>query len=109
MGRQMHMTRKMNKGILGVFLLLVSAIVCLATTGLADAPTLSDLQVISVTSSFFGDAWVVQLTVDISHQPLAAVSNLTLRAYDQLGGQVAEYVDHPFHPHSKSFANNYPV
>jgi len=105
----MYMTRRVGKGIPGVFLLLVLAVVCLEITGWADAPVLSDLQVISVASSFFGDAWVVQLTLDVSHQPLAAVSNLTLKAYDELGGQVAEYVDYPFHPHSGNFVNDYPV
>ena len=105
----MHITRRVGKGIPGVFLLLVFAVVCLGITGWADAPVLSDLQVISVASSFFGDAWVVQLTLDVSHQPLAAVSNLTLKAYDELGGQVAEYIDHPFHPHIGSFVNDYPV
>lgn len=110
----MHMTQRLNKGIPGVFLLLVLVVVCLGITGLANAPVLSDLRVSLIESSFPGDAWVVQLTLDVVHNdngnnPLAQVSNLTIRAYDELDGQVAEYVDHPFHPHSGSSVNDYPV
>ena len=111
MGRQMHVDTapRPNKGAVGISLLAVVTLLQLGISGLANAPTLSDLKVVSVSSSSSGNAWVVQLTLDVSHQPLAAVSNLTLRAYDQLGGQVAEYIDHPFHPHSGSFVDDYHV
>jgi len=98
--------------VLLVCILVTIAAASWGINGFANAPVLDDLKLNQalddpIVSS--GASWVVHLSLDVSHQPLAAVSNLTLRAYDQLGGQVAEYVDHPFHPHGGSSVNDYSV
>jgi len=82
----MHITRRVGKGISSVFLLFVFAVVCLETTGLASAPTLSDLEVTSIASSSWDDAWVVELTVDVSHDTINEVSSLVVTAYDSATG-----------------------
>ena len=116
MGRQMHVDTapRLNKGAVSISLLVVVTLLQLGISGLANAPTLSDLKVVSISSSFSGDAWVVELTLDVLHDdngenPIAKVSNLTLKAYDELGAPVAEYVDHAFHPHKGNAVNDYPV
>ena len=110
------MSQQTGKKTLIVFLLLALAAGCWLINGFADAPELSDLQVISSTS--LGDVWLVQLTLDVAHQPLAAVSNLKLRAYDyeeykKHGSQgavlVAESIDHPVQANNGNFVNDYPV
>ena len=116
MSRWMKVTQRPSKKILTVFLLFATAAICWGSTCWANAPVLSDLKVVSITS--FGDFWNVELTLDVFHDdqgkgkdpnPIAQVSNLTLRAYDQLGGQVAKYVDHPFSPNTGNSVDNYPV
>jgi len=102
---------------------LISA-VCSAFS-LANAPVLSDLKLahdVPIVSSPSGEAWVVCLTLDIIHDdnganPIAKVSNLTLRAYnyDEYHDPgvspvpVATYIDHPFHPNEGNAVDDYPI
>ena len=108
----MYMTRRLNKALTGVFLLLVFAVVCLEITGLAVGPVLSDLQVVSIDSSFSGDAWVVELTVDVSHDPINEVSSLVVTAYDSATGSWDSHIDRvsigdPFQSFAGSMVNDY--
>jgi len=97
----MHMTRSMNKGIPGVFLLPVLVVVCLGITGLANAPVLGDLRIPSITSSSWDDTWVVELIVEVSHDPINEVSSLVVTAYDSATGSWGSHIvrvsiDDPF-------------
>lgn len=108
----MHMTRRVGKGISGVFLLFVFAVVCLEITGWADAPIPSNLQVVSITSS--GAVWVVQVTLDVFHDPINEVSSLVVTAYDSATGSWNFYIDRvsiddPFQSFAGSTVNDYTV
>jgi len=82
----MHMTRRLNKVIPGVFLLLVSMVVCLGVDGLANAPVLDDLRISSIVSSSLNNAWVVGLTMDVSHDPINEVLSVVVTAYNSAAG-----------------------
>jgi len=105
--------------IAGLVLVLYSSCV------LSNAPVLSDLRPdehLPITSSLSGDAWVVSLTLDVLHDdnganPIAKVSNLTLKAYNYEEYNdptispvpVATYIDHPFHPNEGDSVDDHPV
>ena len=110
----MHVNRRPNKQIAGVFLLLAFAALWLGINGFADAPVLSDLQVVSIGSSFSGDAWVVELTVDVSHDLISEVSSLVVTAYDSATGSWDSHIARfskgdPFQSPTGSTVDDYTV
>jgi len=107
-------------------LLIASLVLVLYSTCiLANAPVLSDLKLqahLPITSSVSGEAWVVSLTLDVLHNdtgtnPIAQVSNLTLKAYDYedytnpAGSPepVATYTNQPFDPTEGNSVDDYLV
>jgi hypothetical protein len=97
---------------LGVFVLAMVTVLQLGVPGLADAPIPSDLQVVSITSS--GAVWVVQVTLDVFHDPINEVSSLVVTAYDSAPGSWDSYIDRvsiddPFQSFSGSTVNDYTV
>jgi len=111
---QMYMIQRAGKSIPGAFLFLVLAVVCLEITGWAGTPIPSDLQVVSITSTFSDDAWIVELTVDVSHDAINEVSSLVVTAYDSATGSWHFYIDRvsindPFRSFTGSTVNDYMV
>jgi len=107
--------------------LLIAGLVLVlySTCVLANAPVLSDLWLdehLPIASSLSGAEWVVSLTLDVLHadtgtNPIAQVSNLTLKAYDYAEYTdpaispvpVATYANHPFDPTVGNSVDDYPV
>jgi len=101
------------------------AVVLCSVVALANAPVLSDLKLdehLPITSSLSDEAWVVSLTLDVLHDdnganPIAQVSNLTLKAYDYeeytnpavSPVPVATYTNHPFDPTEGNSVDDYPL
>jgi len=115
------MIHRLAEKTVAIFLFFILAIVYCGIVALADAPVLNDLKLdqrLDDPITSFGEFWKVHLTLDLSHQPIAAVSNLKLRAYDykeyeDYGSQgaqlVAESIDHPVQANSGNFVDDYPV
>lgn len=101
------MMRWANGTMLRALLLDLVGLVCLGAISLADAPVLANLEVVSIKSASLGAAWTVELSVNVSHQPLAAVSNLTTGVYDELGNLVVQEVDHAFYPNLGDSVDDY--
>jgi len=82
----MYKAQRYCRGMVGVFFLVVLMALCLSVAMLANAPVLTDLQVVSIASSFSGDAWVVQVALDVFHDPINEVTSLVVTAYDSATG-----------------------
>jgi len=110
----MYVVHRLSKGMLAVFLLAAFTVLHLGIAGWAGTPIPSDLQIVSIASSFSGDAWVVQVTLDVAYDPVNEVSSLVVTAYDSATGSWNVSIDRvsiddPFQSSAGSTVTDYMV